>query len=228
MRSAERSWVSLVVVLSSSTWLTLGSCSGGGTGPAEPDLVRGEALQKYSFTSVEAWRRDASAVVQVRITDERELSDPGLIPVEDRDTAPGPAGDGALLPRLVAVSVEEVLWAAAEETVPGDIELETWGWRRNGEEEQPFGVTAGPRVEVGQRYVAAIRRPESVGDRYSFLSDDSIFVLAGDGLLSAEGHDRQGDASGSDDQLSAGEAAVVGLTPDELRSLLVAPGGPQG
>ena len=91
-------------------------------------------------------------------------------------------GEG-YISRTVTLRVEQTLWRrAGAPSVTWEIPAVTSGWVLQNGERRPFAIGGGPRLEVGERYVAPLVRAARDGAAWTPLSAESTLPLGAAGI----------------------------------------------
>lgn len=144
---------------------------------AEPQLVIGHGYPRWPAETLVDWVGFADQVSVVTIESERQLSlTPDVVEI----------GEG-YVGREVTARIEKTIWSRPQAaSVAGKVRLRVAGWAAHDRELRPFAHGDGPRIEVGERFIAALlKSPEG---EWSLLSAGAAIPLRGTG---AELIDRQ-------------------------------------
>jgi hypothetical protein len=166
-RSLSRVTLSVLFALT----VGLGFTAGCGSADESQRTVIVDASEGLPFQSLSDWKSYADAVVVLRVTDERAESDPA---------APDSAQIAPL--RYVATEFEEVIWSRLEQP-PTRLDFLTQGWEMLDGKQVPAASSEGPRLEVGERYLAAV---VVGGVRPGVMTASSVLLIDGDTVTAGE------------------------------------------
>jgi len=167
VRSSSRRTLSVLLALA----VGLGFAAACGSADESPQMATVDASEGLPFESLSDWKSYADAVVVLRVTDERAESDPA---------APDSAQIAPL--RYVTTEFEQVIWSRSEEQ-PKRLEFLTQGWEILGGKRVPAAPSEGPRLEVGERYFAAV---VVGGVRPGVMTASSVLLIDGDTVTAGE------------------------------------------
>lgn len=146
------------------------AASGGGSSPR---LVVGEGSDRFLDETLTDWVSYADQLSVFTVLAEDEEEPPAEVL----------AGGEGYISRTVTLRIEKTLWKrAAAPSADGTVRVITDGWVLENGERHPFAIWGGPRLEVGNTYLAPLVRAPRDGAEWTPLSAASTLPLQGNAV----------------------------------------------
>ena len=113
--------------------------------------------------------------------------------------------------RRARIRIDDPIWTNTGVTpLEGEFETNVWGWYLKGDQRTPFSGAYSPRLEVGGRYVMALKRFER---GLAALTPESVFPVTGDPIATEDVQNPRATARSPDvrEQTSPGQPSFVEL-----------------